>query len=69
MKLSKIAEIGAALGAATLAGLNVLKQKPKKEEHKKALLKPHHLALCSFFIAAGLALWDMKRLHDHHLAA
>lgn len=69
MKVSKIAEIGAALGAATLAGLNAMKHKHKKEEHKKPLLRPHHVALCSSFIAAGLALWDMKRHHDHHLAA
>jgi hypothetical protein len=35
MKVSKIAEIGAALGAATLAGLNAMKHKHNKEEHKK----------------------------------
>lgn len=66
MKLSKLAEIGATLGAATLVGLNVLQHNFKEEqekEHKKFLLRPRHVVLCSSLVAAGLALWQMRRRH------
>lgn len=70
MKLSKIAEIGAAIGAAALAGVNTYQHKVKehKENHKKLLFTQDHIALYSSLIAAGLALWEIKK-HHHQLAA
>jgi hypothetical protein len=71
MKWSKVAEIGATLGTATLIGLNILQHKREEEqkhEHKRTLLRPRHIVLGSSLVAAGLALWQMNR-HHHHLAA
>lgn len=68
MKLSKLAEIGTTLGAATLVGLNVLQHKHKEEEAKKHKHSTFgRIAFYSSVIAAGLALWDMKK--HHHVAA
>lgn len=68
MKLSKIAEIGAAVGAITLAGINSRQHKHKENNHKKSLFSKDHVALYSSLIAAGLALWEIKK-HHHQLAA
>lgn len=68
MKLSKFAEIGTTLGAATLVGLNALQHKRKEEEEKKHKHSIFgRIAFYSSLIAAGLALWDMKK--HHHAAA
>jgi hypothetical protein len=67
MKLSKVVEVGAALGAATLAGFNAVRNyKEAQEEHKHKGFKPGHIALYSSLFATGLAIWDIKR---HHRAA
>jgi hypothetical protein len=68
MKLSKIAEIGAALGAATLAGMNTYQHRQKEHNHKKSLFTQDHIALYSSLIAAGLALWEIRK-HRHHAVA
>ncbi len=68
MKLSKIAEISAAVGAATLAGINTYQHKHKEHNHKKSLFTQDHIALYSSLIAAGLALWEIKK-HHHQMAA
>lgn len=66
MKFSKLA----ALGAATLVGLNALKhhreEEERKHEHRK-LFKPAHIALYSSLFATGLAIWQIKK--HHHAAA
>jgi hypothetical protein len=72
MKLSKIAEIGAAVGAATLAGINTYEHKKEEHEHKehnhkKLLFTKDHIALYSSLFAAGLALWEIKK--HHHVAS
>jgi len=56
MKLSKIAETTTAVGAAALAGINAYQHKQKEHKCKKSL------------IAAGLALWEIKK-HHHQVAA
>lgn len=61
MKLSKIAEIGAAVGAAALTGVNTYQHKHKEHNHKKSIFTQDHLALYSSLIAAGLALWEIKK--------
>jgi len=61
MKLSKLAEIGMRLGAATLVGLDELEHKRSEEKPKKSFLRPHHIVLCSSLIAAGLAVWQIKK--------
>lgn len=61
MKLSKIAEISAAVGAAALAGVNTFRHEQKRHEHRKSLFTQDHLALYSSLIAAGLALWEIKK--------
>ena len=72
MTLRRVAEIGAALGTATLAGLNVLQHNHHKEQKRKAkhnhlpAIRLGHVALCSSLIATGLALWELKK--DHHAA-
>jgi hypothetical protein len=68
MKLSKIAEISAAVGAATLAGINTYQHKHKEHNERKSLLTHDHIALYSSLIAAGLALWEIRK-HRHQLAA
>lgn len=72
MKLGKVIEIGAAIGAATLVGLNTLqrKLKEKEESNKKSRFTSDHFALCSSLAAAGLALWEIKKHHHrrHQLA-
>ena len=71
MKLSKLAEIGAALGTATLVGLETLqhnhheKEENHKKEHHRSVFR--HIALYSSLIATGLAIWQIKK--HHHLAA
>lgn len=67
MKLGKLGEIGATIGAATIVGLNALQRKHKEEELKKSHFKPRHIVLYSSLVAAGLALWRMSR--HHHSAA
>ncbi len=62
LKLGKLTEIGATLGAAALA--DVLQHKRKEEERKKSLLRPRHIVLYSSLVAAGLALWEIKKHHD-----
>jgi hypothetical protein len=69
--LSRILDVGAALGAATLVGLNAFRHKRqenkrKEEERKKSLLRPG-IALGLSAMAAGMALWEIKE--HHHLAA
>ncbi len=70
LKLSRAIDVGAALGAATLVGLNALrherKEKKRKEEERRSLVRPG-IALGLSVVAAGLALWDLKK--HHHLAA
>ncbi|HTT18282.1 MAG TPA: hypothetical protein VMG82_05025 [Candidatus Sulfotelmatobacter sp.] len=61
MKLSKLAEIGMRLGAATLVGLDELEHKRSEEKPKKSFLRPYHIVLCSSLIAAGLAVWQIKK--------
>lgn len=72
MKLGKVIEIGTAVGAATLVGLNTLqhrlKEKEEKENHRKSWFTGDHFALCSSLVAAGLALREIKK-HHHHQAA
>lgn len=68
MKLSKIAEITAAVGAATIAGVNTYQHAHKEHNHKKSFFTNDHIALYSSLIAAGLALWEIKK-HRHQLAA
>jgi len=68
MKLSKIAEITTAVGAAALAGVNAYQHKQKEHKCKKSLFTHDHIALYSSLIAAGLALWEIKK-HHHQLAA
>ena len=71
MKLSKLAEVGAALATATLVGVETLqhnhKEEEHKKEHKKSFVKFRHIALWSSVIATGLAFWEMRK--HHHLAA
>lgn len=62
MKLDRIIEVGATIGAVTLVGIEALQHKHKEEEAKKA--RPHNIALYSSLLAVGLALWDIKR-HRH----
>jgi hypothetical protein len=63
MKLGKLAEVGAKLGAATLVGLNEFRHQSKEEKPRKSFLKSHHTALCSLLIVVGLALWQIKKHH------
>lgn len=68
MKLNRFVEIGAAVGAATLAGVNAYQHRQKELNHKKSFFTQDHIALYSSLIAAGLALWEIKK-HHHHLTA
>jgi hypothetical protein len=56
MKLSRLIEISATTGAATLVGLDAL-------EAKGVQTRRRHVALYSSLIAVGLALWDTERHH------
>ena len=68
MKLREIGETVATLGAVTLVGLNALQKKRKEtEEHKNKKSVFRHIAFYSL-LAAGLALWEIKK-HHHHAAA
>jgi len=68
MKLNKIAEITAAVGAAALAGINTYQHKQKEHNHKRSFFTQDHIALYSSLLAAGLALWEIKK-HRHQLVA
>jgi len=61
MKLSRIAEIGAVIGAATLAGINAYQHKRKQNSNKRSLFTRDHIALYSSLAAAGLAIWEIKK--------
>lgn len=63
MKLSKLAEIGVKLGAATLVGLDELEHRRNEEKPKRSFLRPRYIALCSSLLVAGLALWQIKKHH------
>jgi hypothetical protein len=65
MQTKKVIEIGAAIGAATLVGLNTLqhKLKEKEENNKTSRFTGDHWALCASLAAAGLALWEIKKHH------
>jgi len=67
MKLSKVVETGAAIGAATLAGINAFYRTRKEQKIKKSLFTRDHIALYSSLFAAGLALWEIRK--HHHAGA
>jgi hypothetical protein len=69
MKWCKIIEAGAAVGAATLAGVNAYQHKREENNRKKSLFTKDHIALYSALIAAGMALWEIKKHQQQHLAA
>jgi len=55
-KLSKLGEVAASLGAATLVGWHAFQYKRKEKKPKEIVARPHHITLCSSLITAGLAL-------------